>query len=77
VVCPAHCTVPYGKFSVPCCKDLTSFVFSGIQGDCKVTTKNGLEQGQILNGGKDVKFLLFLVNLCAQESAFQESSLST
>jgi hypothetical protein len=55
-----------GSFS-PCLEDVISSVLSGIQGDVKVTAKNGLEQRQIQNGGRDAKLLLFLVNSYAQE----------
>jgi hypothetical protein len=44
---------------VSCHKDVISFVLSGIQGDCKVTVENGLEQRQIQNRGRNAKLLLF------------------
>jgi hypothetical protein len=48
---------------VHCHKDIISFVLFGIQGDCKVTKENGLQQRQIQNGDRGAKFFLFLVNL--------------
>jgi hypothetical protein len=45
---------------LPCHKDVTSFILFGIQGkvslqsECK---KNGLEQRQTQNGGRDAKLL--------------------
>jgi hypothetical protein len=69
VVCPAslHCSLR--EVSVPCHKDVINSVLSGIQDDCKVTAKNGLEQRQIQNGDENAKLLQFLVNSLAQVSS--------
>jgi hypothetical protein len=47
--------------TVHCHKDIVNFVLFGIQGDCKVTKENSLEQGQTQNEDKDAKLFLFLV----------------
>jgi hypothetical protein len=49
--------------------DCYSFVLSEIQGDCKVTVREWLEQRQIQNEDNDAKLFLFLVNLCQCFSA--------
>jgi hypothetical protein len=50
---------------LPCHKNVTSSVLSGIQGDHKMTVKR-MQRRQIQNRGRDAKLLLFLVNSYAQ-----------